>query len=267
MTEPLERNFERELERELRSLAAALAAPRPSAGFAAAVTARIEREAPRRTRPPLLTFPRVRRGVLLAIAATLILAAVTAAAVGWRLPGLEIIFGPAPSARPSPSASPSAMPGSVMGLGTVVSVEEAQALVDFPLLRPSDPDLGPPDAVYFRLGRVAQLWSPGDGIPATDDPKVGLLLNQFRGDLSESLVQKIAQAGTLVEPIAVGDARGYWIAGTPHFFYYLDEAGREIQDSYRSVSQTLVWTRDGITYRLETSLDRDAAIRLAESLR
>jgi hypothetical protein len=263
MTEPMDG-----LELELRSLSGALAIPSARSGFAAAVIERIEREAPRRERPPFILFPRVRRSLLLAVAATLILAAVAAAAIGFNLPGIRIIFGPPPSLpTASPQVSGEGLPGSLMGLGTVVTAEEAQANVDFPLLQPTDPDLGPPDATYVRLGRVAFVWSPSDGIPPTDDPEVGLLLNQFRGVVGERIVDKIASEGTQVEPITVDGAPGYWIAGAPHFFMYVDPSGQEIQDSYRSVSQTLVWTRDGITYRLETALDREAAIRLAESLR
>jgi hypothetical protein len=65
----------------------------------------------------------------------------------------------------------------------------------------------------------------------------------------------------------VNGAPGYWIEGAPHFFMYLDPSGKQIEDTYRTVGQTLVWTSDGITFRLETGLDRDAAIRLAASLR
>jgi hypothetical protein len=255
------------LEQQLRSLAEALAIPQPSAGFAAAVTARIEHEAPRRERTPLVLFPRVRRGVLLAIAATLILAAAAAAAMGWRLPGLDILF--ATPSLPVPTAShlPSDKPGAGLGLGTAVTLDDARGLVDFPIRLPGDPAVGPPDATYVRLVRVAMVWAPGPGLPATTDPTIGLLLNEFHGRYDETIVEKLIDAGTHVENITVGGARGYWIDGAPHFFVYLDANGREIQDTYRSVGQTLVWFRDGITYRLETGLDRDAAIRLAESLR
>lgn len=265
MNGPMNVRDDARLESELRSLGGELALPQASTGFAAAVTARIEREAAPRERAPLFAFPRLRRGVLLALAATLILAVAAAAAVGWRLPGLEIFFGPAPSLSPSASLSPSGLPGSLNGLGAIVSLEDAQSQVDFPLLMP--PDLGPPDATYVRLGRVAMLWSPQAGIPATDDPEIGLLLNEFRGRVGKNIVEKIAHEGTLVERITVNGAPGYWIGGAPHYFVYIDANGREIDDTYRSVSQTLVWTAGGITFRLETSLGRDDAIRLAESLR
>src|SRR5262245_44269140 len=119
------------LERDLRALAGDLAIPRPSAGLAAAVAARIEREAPSRERVPVPLFPRVRRSVLLAIAATLVLAAAAAAAIGFNLPGLRILFGPGPSLAPTPSASATGMPGSLLGLGTPLTTDDAQAILDF----------------------------------------------------------------------------------------------------------------------------------------
>jgi hypothetical protein len=39
-----------------------------------------------------------------------------------------------------------------------------------------------------------------------------------------------------------------------------------VSDSRRWVGDTLLWTDGGTTYRLETALGRDAAIRIAESL-
>jgi hypothetical protein len=38
-------------------------------------------------------------------------------------------------------------------------------------------------------------------------------------------------------------------------------------DSRRIVGDTLLWARGGVTYRLESGLDRAAAIALAETLR
>ena len=258
-----------ELEAALRALGGALATPAAGDGFASRVVARIQTTKPARQRG-LAVVPPLRRSVVLAIAATLVLALVAAAAIGYYLPGLRIIFGPTPS-LPAPTASAAAgasgPPGWQHGLGQRMSPAEAQARVDFPLLRPATPDPGPPDATYVRSGRVAFVWAPRPGLPATGDPNIGLLLNEFHGTFDRTIVEKIASVGTHVEPVSVAGAPGYWIAGAPHFFMYLDPSGHEIDDSYRSVGQTLVWTRDGITYRLETSLDRDAAIALAESLR
>jgi len=213
---------------------------------------------------------RLRRSAVLAFAAVLVIATVAAAAIGFALPGLRIIFGPPPSVAPataSPEASLPRPPGAGIGLGAAIPLDDARALVDFPVVVPTDPDLGPPDVVYSRLGRLALVWAPRAGLPATTDPTVGLLLSEFRGRVEEGFILKIADAGTQVEPVDVGGTPGYWIDGEPHFFLYIDPAGAVIEDSYRVVGDTLVWTRDGVTYRLETSLGRVAAIRIAESLR
>jgi len=259
------------LEAALRAVGAALAMPTSaSATFAGQVTNRILADRPARAGAGWSWSPlRLRRSTVLAIAATLILAAAAVAAIGFNLPGLRIIFGPPPSLPPtaSPGTSVPHLPGSLLGLGTIVSADEAQRLVDFELVLPTDPDLGPPAATYVRLGRVAFVWGPTPDLPATTDPEIGLLLNEFHGSYEETIVKKVAPEGTEVEPVTVGGAAGYWIDGAVHFFMYLDPSGKEIEDTYRTVGHTLVWTRAGITYRLETGLDRDAAIRLAESLR
>jgi hypothetical protein len=200
----------------------------------------------------------------------LLLAAVAAAAVGFDLPGLRIIFGPRPSgalATATPGTSLPHAPGALLGLGTPISLDEAQRLVDFRILVPSSPDLGPPDATYLRLTRVALVWAPRPSLPATADPEIGLLLNEFHGTFDETAVLKAADAGTHVETVTVDGAPGYWIDGAPHVFVYLDPNGARLEDSYRPVGDSLVWTHGGITFRLETSMGRDAAIRLAEALR
>lgn len=262
---------ETDLEIQLRALGRLLAIPSgPSTPLAARVTARLLDERPQRARCGWL-WPslRFRRSTILALAAALIITAIAAAAVGLNLPGLRIIFGPLPSLPPTatPGTSNAHLPGALLGLGSLVSPEEAQALVDFALVRPSDPDIGPPDATYVRLGRVAFVWAPTPTLPATTDREIGLLLNEFHGTYDETVVEKVADSGTHVEPVTVNGSAGYWIAGAPHFMRYRDPSGEPMDDTYRGVGQTLIWAANGVTFRLETALDRDAAIRLAESLR
>ena len=60
---------------------------------------------------------------------------------------------------------------------------------------------------------------------------------------------------------------GYWISGAPHELIFVDEAGQPVFDTRRIVGNTLLWARDGVTYRLESGLDRAAAIALAGTLR
>ena len=67
------------------------------------------------------------------------------------------------------------------------------------------------------------------------------------------------------------DVHGYeaiWIGRGGHIASSLDDQGRVVVETLRSVERaTLLWEEMGVTYRLETSLSLDEAIRIAESLR
>jgi hypothetical protein len=267
------------LEGALRDLAPALAVPSPVSGgsdVASRVRQRLVSTPSRRVgllgwigRRP------VRRSVLVAIAAILVLAAI-AGAVGLGLPGIRIIFGgptpPPATATPTQAAGSSAPAGSnplglTMGLGTAVSLDEAARIAGIDLVLPTDPVIGPPDAVYTLVNRVALVWSERPGLPADPDYGVGLLLSEFRGHIDDGYFQKTLDSDAQVTPITVNGNRGYWISGPPHFFYYVDPSGKPVDDSHRIVGDTLIWTDGDVTYRLESRLPMEQAIRLAESLR
>ncbi len=209
----------------------------------------------------------VRRGLVLAIAILLILAAIVGA-VGLGLPGLRIIFGDAPTTRPTAgSAAPSPLGplGSQLGLGTALSLAEVERLAGLDLILPPDPAIGPPDAAYLAAQRATLVWSSRPGLPAGTDG-VSLLISEFRGHVDAGYYQKILSAGTAVTPITVNGSPGFWISGPPHFFYYVDPAGSFVDDGHREVGDVLIWSTGELTYRLESGLDMAGAIRLAESL-
>jgi hypothetical protein len=218
----------------------------------------------------------MRRGLVFALAALLILAAI-AGAVGFGLPGLRIIFGPlpTPSLSPSPSlnASPSPTPlvpppvGASLSLGAPLPLDEIEAQVDFDLILPPDPAIGPPDASFLEDDRVALVWATKPGLPETNASGIGLVINEFPGTVDDGFFQKVLTQDTKVTPVTVNGLEGYWLTGSPHFFMYVDRDGAQRFDEGRVVGDTLVWTSGETTYRLESALGKDAAIRLAESLR
>jgi hypothetical protein len=222
----------------------------------------------------------VRRGLVLALVALLILAAV-AGAVGLGLPGLRIIFGEPPSPQPTaggtlpsqtaasgttPSATLAPLGGS-LALGDAVSFADAQRQAGFDVVLPTDPDLGQPDASYLNGQRVGLIWATRPGLPGTLSPGVGLVISEFRGAVDERYFEKVLGPDTTLTRVTVGGSPGYWISGAPHFFFYIDPNGQAINDDHPTVGDVLLWTKGDVTYRLETSLGMAAAIRLAESLR
>jgi hypothetical protein len=218
----------------------------------------------------------VRRSLVLAIVALALLAAIVGA-IGFGVPGIRIFFSgstppPSPSATASAAAStvaptPSGPLGADLDLGFLTTPSEAPTLTDFGLLRPTDPSVGPPDTIWSREGRLTLVWKSRPSLPATEEPGVGLLLTEFRGSVDKDFFGKMIGGGTTLTPVSVGGSTGYWIAGALHDFFYLDANGEVVIDGRRVVGDTLIWTRGSITFRLETSLGRDAAIRIAETIR
>jgi hypothetical protein len=300
-----------ELGRALRDLSAAVAFPVASGGGAvasgggavAAGTPDLAERARRRIElaPPTRTWPQLgwpfgrggidrsgasrtrplRRGLVLALVALLIVAAV-AGAVGLGLPGLRIIFGDGPSSGPTaslssqvaspspsnqaPSASISPL-GASIALGTAVSLDEVRRISGLNLVLPTDPDLGPPDATYINGQRAALVWATRPGLPETESAGVGLVISEFRGEMDDGYFEKVLGEGNTLTSVTVGNSQGWWISGTSHFFYYIDGQGRSQSDDHRVVGDVLLWTTGDVTYRVETALGLAGAIRLAESLR
>jgi hypothetical protein len=271
------------LELALTDLAGAIAFPAPSPAFASRVTTRIE-AAPAVTEPAWRRWRRrasapaggrpVRRSLLIAVV-LLLVAATVAAAIGLGLPGIRILFGPPPSTTPTATVRPSGpaaslAPGARLGLGEQVDVAEIASRAAFPVRYPTDPLVGPPDSAWIdprKNGQVVLVWRTRPDLPATTEPGVGMILGQFNGQFDDGMISKFVDSGTRVERVRVGSNPALWISGDPHFFFYETAEGRVIDDTRRWVGDTLLWTEGGITYRIETALGREAAIRIAESLR
>ena len=263
----------------LRALASDIDWPEAASGGGPDLATRVRARLP-------LTPPRsvpwwrpARRALVLALAALLVLVAI-AAAVGLGLPGLRITFGQpsvapstapattAPSTPASPTATPSD-PGWSLGLGKLSSLADAGAAFGRPIVVPTDPMVGPPDAVYIDASRgdqVAEVWRSGGQLPPSLEPSVGLLLMSFDGT-TDGYYEKMLGSGTVIVPVKVGGRPGYWITGAPHFFFYTRPGGTQIDDERRWVGDALIWSDGVTTYRLEGSLDRATMIRIAESVR
>jgi hypothetical protein len=209
----------------------------------------------------------VRRSVVLAIAAVLLIAALaTAAALG--VPGIRILFGEPPTASsvPTPTAGSGAPPGSTLGLGARLGLAEAESMVDFAPRLPTDPGVGRPTVAYVGDDRLTYVWPAGPALPPTADPGVGLLLTEFRGVVDDGSYTKMVNSGTRIEVVQVDGHTGYWLSGREHFLVYEDAEGRTHETGWRVVGEVLIWNDGELTYRIESALGRDATIALAEGL-
>jgi hypothetical protein len=263
----------------LRAGAESIAWPTAAAAGAPDIATRVRMRlvaAPRpAARRPWTAWRPVRRSLVLALVALLLLAAI-AGAVGLGLPGLHLILG-GPLVSPPPSASPGQTipaggPGSTLGLGTPVALDAVEAATGIAPRLPTDPAIGPPDVVYVdraRGNQVAYVWASRPGLPETGDPGVGLILMQFDGQTDSGYHEKLINLGTTVEPVNIDGRSGFWISGDPHFFFYRhpgDPSDATINDDRRWVGDALLWADGPVTYRIESALGRDATIAIARSL-
>ena len=137
------------------------------------------------------------------------------------------------------------------------TLEQAQELVDYPILLPDYPaELGDPDRVFVQEaeGRMLVLIWLSDLQP----DHVALSLH-FIPEGSWA-VEKFKPE--VIQETSVNGARAVWTEGP----YPLILRNGQVEIVRLIAGHVLNWTADGITIRLETDLPLEGAIRIAESL-
>ena len=212
--------------------------------------------------------------VLLAAVVVAVLAAVPAvreaaadvAGAVLGLPGVVIRAGEPPRPVPPPPSAATGRLGGEFGYTRApVSVAQARQLAAPALLLPAG--LGPPDEVYVHGpgGRVlSMLWAARPGLPALPGSRIGLLVDTVTPSDSP-LFEKYAGAFPS-ERLTVGGRPAVWI-GAAHELVPIGEDGWPRYDLGRSARGTLLVSLPGATVRIESGLERDAAVRLAAGLR
>jgi hypothetical protein len=169
---------------------------------------------------------------------------------------------PTPTATTRPTLTPTPLM-SVLDLAGETTLEDARTRVTFPIRLPAYPvQLGPPDRVFVQdLGSPAVIlvWLDDDS-PARAKLSLHILTKDMFG-------QKFAKERTVIEETTVNGAPAVWVRG-PHLLQFYDRAGNINYDARRLVDgNVLIWQEGEQTYRLETELALDEAVRIAESLR
>ena len=252
------------LERALRDLGSNYPYP-ATPNLAAAVRTRIVAQPARPLRGPVWRDP-----WRLALAAAVLLVLAGAAALinpatrdviahFFHVRGVVVTRVPSPQ----PSISPSSL-----YLGQPVTLEAAQSQVAFNIVVP--PALGTPDAVYLDSsvpgGEVALAYNPRPGIPLVPETGLGVLVTEFRGDLSPQLFLKQAESGTRIEETSVNGDQAWWIEGKPHMIVVTEGPDQSRPETLRLASNTLVWEHAGVTYRIESKLSKAEAMHIAAGL-
>jgi hypothetical protein len=239
--------------------------------LAAQVRRRLESEPVPRTVTPRPMIWLAAALLLIAIAGGLVLFPEARNAIADRLglQGVQIRW-----VDEVPTPEPSRV-GTPLLLGRPVSLDEAQAAVDFPVRVPAAAGFDAPQEIYL-LGRdqsamVSFVYPVGPGLPASDKIGVGALLTQFRGEADRDMIEKGLMSDgageTLLEAVTVGGQQGFWISGAPHTFFVVCYDGGDCrQERYRLAGNVLIWEQDGVTLRLESALPREEALAIAESV-
>jgi len=189
-----------------------------------------------------------------------------------RLRGVQIFRGPVPT--PSPTRSPGSVSPTPfpLGIGVQVTLDEAKARAGFPVIVPTDPLLGAPDEVFLRTTSsgstaVTFVYIARTGIPTSAQAGVAAIVTEFAGaTVDENFFGKVLDQTTTLEKVTVNGQPGFWIQGTPHFFFYTAN-GAVLQETLRLAGNTLLWTQGSLLLRLEAQVDKATALGIAASMR
>ncbi|MDQ5826160.1 MAG: DUF4367 domain-containing protein [Chloroflexota bacterium] len=181
-----------------------------------------------------------------------------------RIGSVDIVFAtPTATVFTTPGTpAPARLPTVLENLDGRTTLLAARTRARFPLKTPSYPaDLGLPDLVYLQdpQSMVVFVWLD----PQQPDKA---LLSLFEIVEGRGLAEKMVSSPEVVEETTVNGERAAWVRG-PHYLVFVNpDRKTEFQERMLVEGNVLLWQEGDITYRLETGLPREEAIKIAESL-
>ena len=158
---------------------------------------------------------------------------------------------------PAPVITPTFLE-SILDLAGETTLQKAREQADFTIALPTYPaDLNDPDQVFVQQfgGPVVTLvW-----MDPNHPDKVRLSLSKSRSE--KAVFEKIDPAS--LQETQVNDNPAVWVDSD---YLLIMRNGDTTFTRLIDQGHTLIWTNGEITYRLETSVDLDTAIRIAESI-
>jgi hypothetical protein len=235
------------VEQMLRSAGGELAWP-ATPELVDAVSARI---APRPARQRM----HLRRPLVIALAALLLMAATAAAIPGIREPVLDWLGLRSVHVErvPRPLLEP---PGNGLGLGRHTTLAAAVNRIGFKPVIPTG--LSRPTVYYDSFpvgGQLGLVYRGGQ-----------LLLTEVQGKLDRQYLFKFLQPGTGVQGVWINGERALWFKDV-HQYAYADRNGDLRTDSVRTAGAVLLWRHGDLLLRLEGARSKAEALRIADSLR
>jgi hypothetical protein len=153
----------------------------------------------------------------------------------------------------TPAAPPTLLP-TLLDLDGRTTLAEAEAQASFPI--PLPPEYGPPAYVFlqnFDGPFVILVWTdPGD------PTRIALSLHAMMCNACVGKVQPTVLAST-----TVNGQPALWAEGP----YLVRLHGNNLDIRYLVQGHVLIWADGPVTYRLETDLTMEEAVRVAEGLR
>jgi hypothetical protein len=202
-----------------------------------------------------------------AVAAVALFIAIVAAVPPARSAVLDLLgFGSVKIVREEPRPSRF---GSGLALGKAVTLEQARRRAGFPVHVPEA--MGEPDAVYFAENpytgkRVDMVYRARPGLPSSSNTGVALLVTEFPA-IASPVIEKAVSMGTKVERLTVDGDPAFFLSGREHGFAYVVDPRNTDFEGQRLAGNTLLVDRsDGVLLRVEGDIDRDEAVRIAESV-
>jgi hypothetical protein len=172
----------------------------------------------------------------------------------------------------TPSPLPPGPLGQRLGLGNQTTMADAQKQVSWHVLVPSR--LGDPDETYLLLppegapkGEVTLVYATRPGIPVASETGVSVLMTEATGAVDANFFGKMLGSGTTVEEVTISGHKGYWVAGSPHQFVFIDANGRPRYETLRLATNTLLVDWGGTVVRIEGNMTKTQALEIAASLR
>jgi len=157
----------------------------------------------------------------------------------------------------TPGPTPHSLIPILEDLGGETTLEEAQQQTTYPILLPSyPPDLGLPDRVFVQEADGAMtilVW-----LDPQQPDQVRMSLHLLPP--GSWAIKKVDP--TVIEETSVNGEYAIWAIGP----YAMRLENSDIQFVRLIDGHVLIWEDENVTYRLETDLSLDEALRIAESL-